>query len=344
MRWIDISKVVFEKLILSIAFTAVLICVPLSELHANDSQWGASPVKKDRTVQIVGREKTTVTTPLVKLGDIADVTSAYVIDDDTVIALQKIEIESSPQPGKSKTITASQILDRLRAENVDLDEIGYALPRVITVSRASRELTLAEIKAAVDRYLGNLDREVSLKRLEYNDVMHVMPGPISLDTESYSNEGQGRMGFRMKIRNEEGYDTHFQVTGVVDEFVEFPVANRPISRGSIVSPDDVRMARMNIGGIPRDAARDISSIVGLEANRDVSYGDVFRSNRLTIPPVITAGSKVTLLYRSALFEASATGVAIESGLLGEDIKIRNDSSRKIVTGTVLEPGLVGVAQ
>jgi len=342
MNGIDMKQL--KKILPGIGLLNLLLFLAPADLQATDAQWGTPQEKQSRTVKIVGRERVTVTTPLIKLGDIANISSTYVSDDETIIALQKIEIDRSPEPGKEKTITASQILDRLRSERVNLDEVGYALPRVMTVSRASRQLSFSEVKAAVDRYLGTLDREVTLKRLDYNEAVHVPPGAIDLETDSYSVDSAGRMGFRMRVKNNEGQDTHFQISGIVDEYVEFPVANRPISRGTVVSPDDVRMARMNISSIPRDAAREMNSIVGLEANRDVGYGDVFRNNRLTMPPVIAAGSKVTLLYRSALFEATATGVAIEAGQLGEDIRIRNDSSRKIVTGTVIEPGLVGVAQ
>ena len=39
---------------------------------------------------------------------------------------------------------------------------------------------------------------------------------------------------------------------------------------------------------------------------------------------------------------TAVGTALENGGLGQDIRVRNDSSKKIVMGRVIEPGLVMV--
>ena len=71
---------------------------------------------------------------------------------------------------------------------------------------------------------------------------------------------------------------------------------------------------------------------------------MFQKRKLDIPPVIDMGALVTLVYRSGGIEATASGVAIESGALGDEIRVRNDSSRKIILGKVLEPGIVGVSK
>ena len=60
--------------------------------------------------------------------------------------------------------------------------------------------------------------------------------------------------------------------------------------------------------------------------------------------MVEMGAMVTLVYRSGGIEATASGVAIESGAQGDEIRVRNDSSRKIILGKVLEPGMVGVTK
>jgi flagella basal body P-ring formation protein FlgA len=49
-----------------------------------------------------------------------------------------------------------------------------------------------------------------------------------------------------------------------------------------------------------------------------------------------------MVYKNGLFEVSATGVALEAGGRGHEIRVRNEASKKIIAATVLEPGLVGV--
>jgi flagella basal body P-ring formation protein FlgA len=47
-------------------------------------------------------------------------------------------------------------------------------------------------------------------------------------------------------------------------------------------------------------------------------------------------------YQSEFFEATASGVALENGGIGQEIKVRNDASKKVVSGQVLEAGIVRV--
>jgi flagella basal body P-ring formation protein FlgA len=111
-----------------------------------------------------------------------------------------------------------------------------------------------------------------------------------------------------------------------------------------VGAGDLMMARLNLGSIPSDTAHEATSIIGLETSSNITYGEVFRKKKLAIPPLIESGSKVTMVYESKLFKATASGVALESGAAGQMIRIRNDGSKRVVSGEVVEPGLVRITQ
>ncbi|RMG41550.1 MAG: flagella basal body P-ring formation protein FlgA [Candidatus Dadabacteria bacterium] len=295
-----------------------------------------------RTIKVVGRTEATVTRQSIFLNDIASITSRFVKDDDEIIALQKIQIAPSPLPGKETTISASRILERMREEGVNLNKIGYAFPRIITVKRAARAVTLEEVQAAIENYIANSGRDVELKQVHYRENAMIAPGAATLEATPFNTGRRGELGFIIKAAVEGEKPVRFKVRASVDQWQKVPVANRPINRGAVISKDDVMMARMNVNLIPRDAARDPESIIGLETSKEISYGEVFRKNKLSIPPVIETGAPVTLTYKSRFFQATATGTAIEDGIVGQEIRVRNNSSRKVVRGTVLEAGLVEV--
>ena len=94
--------------------------------------------------------------------------------------------------------------------------------------------------------------------------------------------------------------------------------------------------------IPEDVAVDTRGIIGFEADYSMNDGEVFRVGRLALPPVIEPGHAVTIMYRSGLLEVTAAGTALEAGARGRPIKVKNNASKKLLVGTVLEPGLVGV--
>lgn len=296
----------------------------------------------DRTIRITGRAQVTVTTDQVKLGDIADVQSDRIEDDEAVIGLKKIWIQKSPQPAANETISANEILSTIAGQGVDLNAVAYTLPRVITVKRAGRVVTKAEIQNAIESYLHTTNNDMTIQNIDYADTLGVPPGQIQLAVDTLTSLTPGKRAAQI-IASLDGIEVaRGTIPLMVDEYRQIPVARRGVPKGSVVTDADVYMARFNTALVPTDAVEDASTLVGLEATHDIASGEVFRNTKLSMPKLIEAGAKVTMQFKSELFEATASGIALESGAVGQEIKIRNDSSKKIVNGIVTPEGLVRV--
>jgi len=128
----------------------------------------------------------------------------------------------------------------------------------------------------------------------------------------------------------------------MDEWKLVPVATRPLAKGAVIAASDVELTRVSSTLAGRDLVENIGDVVGRAVSRNLGQGEVFRMGALSIPPVVTAGSRVTLKFRQGGLEATATGTAMDSGQVGQEIRVRNDSSKKVVPGKVVEPGLVSV--
>ena len=298
----------------------------------------------EKTIHIRGRERSIVTTANVRLGDIAEISSRRIEDDEAVIGLQKVIVASSPQPGSQTTVSAHKIIERLRQEGVSLQRVGYVLPRVIIVERAARQIGIEEITAAIQDYLQQQQREISIREVRLEEPVHVAPGEIDFDVRAENNRFSGQLRFNLTATVPGENPVSFQAQARYDEWRIVPVAKRHVSRGSLISDQDVMLARMNVSALPRDAALEVDQIIGQEVSGDIALGEAFRSNRLAVPVVVNAGSQVLLLYQAPLFEATATGVALESGVQDQEIRVRNLGSKKIVSGRVAEAGLVLVGQ
>lgn len=310
------------------------------EASQPESTQAAAPTK--RTIKVAGRRAITVTTPQVRLGDVAEITSPQLSDNEAIVGLQKIVVASSPQPGKELALNAHQVVQRMTEEGVNLAQVGYFLPRVISVKRASRAISKDEVMEAIHSYLRSSGEDAQLKDVSYNDDVFVSPGTLTLQARPFLNNNPGRLGFNLKASVDGVEAVAFAVNAAVDSWKEVPVAKRSIYKGSIVGEDDVVMARLNTSAIPGDAAQDPKSIVGLEAHRNITSGEVFHREKLVTPIVVEVGSKVVMRYKTPAFEATATGVALEAGSIGQSIRIRNENSKKVISGTIIEAGLVGV--
>ena len=293
-------------------------------------------------IRINGRREITVTTPTISLADLAEVTSQRSGDEETVIGLKRLFVEKAPAPGESLTISAAQLLARLREEGVDLKRVGYSFPRVMSVKRASRILSTDEIRSAIEAFLRASGKEIALKDLRASGEVHLIPGLVEIKAIPFDSGSPGRMSFKLSAEVEGQAPVNFNVDADVDEWREVPIAARPLAKGTLIAERDLVMARMNVNQIPRDAVQKTSDIIGLQASKDLNYGEVLRNTKIAQPLAVQAGDRVTMVYKKGLLEATAKGIAIDSGIVGQSVKVKNESSKRTVSGLVREQGLVEV--
>lgn len=300
-------------------------------------------VAEDRDIKILGRNSVTVTAEKIRLEDIADVSSPHIADDEAVIAMKKIELGASPAPGQKTTLSAMNILEALKTSQVDLNKVGYSLPTVIAISRAGREVSEEEVRAAIESALSAQQREITVRQVRYDKPVQVAPGALTLQAQELFSHIPGQIAFMITAKSGGLDDTRFKVSAVVEEWRELPVAARSLPRGTLLEPSDIVMARLNTRSLPRDIADSPSKIIGMATSGGISNGEAFQRSKLIIPPTIEVGAPVTMIVRSGSLEATASGVALESGADGDEIKVRNDSSKRIVTGKIVGNGSVLVS-
>lgn len=302
----------------------------------------AEDFRSQKPLMLIGRQSATVTTSKVRLSDLAEVTGRSMAEDDAVITLKKIEIANSPKPGQSSTISAAQILERLQSAGANLADIGYTFPRVITVSKASRTITEEEVRAAIEHSIKQSGREATIKSVSMPGEIQISTGALQLLATELGSKGPGRRAYGVDVVIDGVAEQKITVETSLDEWTEIPVASRTIPRGTVVEDGDLMMARLNTAQLPQDTRSTQEKIVGLEASGTIAAGDVFRANRLVIPPVITSGSRVTMRYQAGPLQITASGTALEDGAQGKSIRVRNEDSKRIINATVIEAGIVGV--
>jgi flagella basal body P-ring formation protein FlgA len=295
------------------------------------------------SISIQGKSEVVVTEPSVRLADVAHVESPRVQDDEAMVLLRKITIAASPKTGESIAIEGTKVLERLRDEGVRLENIRYTLPRQIAVTRAFREVGADELEKALLSFLEKSDRQIELKRLVVDKPIRIATDSNGIEVVGLHATHSGHFGvdYRALSKSDE---SRFQLRAFAEEWRTVPVASRPLKRGDVVSAGDIELSRVSKARVTRDAIENLGDLVGYQLTRNVGQGEMLSAAMVMIPPVIKAGSRVTLLFKQGRLEVTASGVALESGIRGAEIKVRNDSSKKIVSGKVVEDGLVAVGE
>jgi flagella basal body P-ring formation protein FlgA len=292
-------------------------------------------------IRMQGRSEVVVTEPVVKLSDVATIESAAVADDEAILEMRKIVISPSPRAGESQLVQGASILERMRDAGLRLDSIYYTFPKEIKVTRAFREVFNEELEQALRAYLSEKGRTIDVKHIVAAKPVKIPADSFGVEVVNFEPIQPGHYGvdFRSRAGSDE---VRFQMRALGDEWKVMPVASKSLKRGEIVTASDVKMEKVNGTIVTRDSIEQVGDIVGREMRRDLGQGEMFNNIAVAIPPVINAGSKVTVVFKRGRLEASALGVAMESGVERQEIKVRNESSKKIITARIREVGVVEV--
>jgi flagella basal body P-ring formation protein FlgA len=300
-----------------------------------------SPKGSSPTIRVQGRADAIVTDKTVRLGDIAQIDSPNIQDDEAIIELKKIAVGVSPKAGESMTLEGAKVLERLRDEGVRLDSIRYSLPRNILVTRAFREVRLDELERALTSFLSKESKQVDVKQLVVDGPIRVPTDSLGLEVVALQATRPGHIG--VDFKSVAGSDeVRFQLKAVADEWRLMPVASRPLAKGATVTANDVQLMKVNGTALGRDSIENLGDIVGRNLTKDIGQGEMFKASTVVVPAVVTAGSRVTVVFRQNRLEVTASGIALENGGMGQDIRVRNESSKKVIVGKVSDPGIVTV--
>jgi flagella basal body P-ring formation protein FlgA len=319
------------RLVLSVVCFNVFVQIAASESNA---------LRKSE-IRVQGKSDVIVTEPFIRLADVASIESAAVADDEAMIELRKVSIGQSPRAGESKTIQGMEVLERMKDAGVRLDSLLYTLPRQIKVTRAYREVNTDELEKALKSFLAGQDREIEVKHLVSEKAIKIPADSFGIEVVKIQPIQPGQFG--IDYRSRAGSDeVRFQMRAIADEWRIMPVAARPLKKGELIGAGDVRMSKINATVMSGDSIEQIGDVVGRALVRDVGQGQMFTTAAVIVPPVVTAGARVTMLYRHGRLQAAAMGVALEAGAERQEIKVRNESSKKVVSARVIEKGVVEV--
>ena len=121
------------------------------------------------------------------------------------------------------------------------------------------------------------------------------------------------------------------------------VATRPLSKGTIVKDQDVKLIEKDLADIRSGYYMRLSQVIGKQVSRSVSMDTAVTPLMVKSPRQINRGQQVNLVVESHGLKVQMTGEALSDGASGERIQVRNLSTKKVVEGVVQSATTVLVA-
>ncbi len=119
------------------------------------------------------------------------------------------------------------------------------------------------------------------------------------------------------------------------------VSSKNLANGDVLDFTNVRLEKRES---IRDAeyVKSLEEVVGLKMKRFVSVDTVLLKSYLDKPQLIRRGLPVNIISRQGNIEVNASGVALQNGVLGDKIRVRNTTSGRIVVGEVIDANNVQI--
>jgi len=128
----------------------------------------------------------------------------------------------------------------------------------------------------------------------------------------------------------------------VSIYKQVVVAADTLPRGTILSARQLKLAKRNLAKLPQGYYIDPAKLVGMKLKRNITSGFPLTPTMVAAPKLIKRGQRVTLVSHTTAIRVVMPGKALENGAIGERIRVKNLSSKRVVEGVVNASGEIEV--
>lgn len=297
-------------------------------LLVSSLSFGAEVLLKVRS-QVYGREVT--------LSEIAEIKGTPAERE----LLSSIKVSDFPPPCRERSISkedvAREIADYLRENGISVKEIALKGAERVLVSSVCSVIDGDHIKKLIkDFFKKNYPQYevISLPsinvKLPYTDYRE----HLSLD---YLGRNSARFVYEITVNGKTVKKLWLPVR--VERKIKVVVAVKPIPRGSVITADKISLKDV-VESRARGGTSNLSSIVGATARKDFLPGDVITNTGIIPNFVVRRNQPVRVVYRSGAIKVELLGIALQDGVVGNIIKVKNPSTGKVLLCRVTGNGLV----
>ncbi|MDI1346660.1 MAG: flagellar basal body P-ring formation chaperone FlgA [Pseudolabrys sp.] len=279
-----------------------------------------------------------VTGGIVRVGDL--------IDNAGIIA--NVAIFRAPDLGLTGVVPADAVAEAVRPLGlVGLDTNGIS---EVVVTRASREIPVADVAAVVARALStrfnlgdakeitvNFERDPSAIQVEPNAKGEPRVARIAYDPRS------GRFDAALEIpTGAAGFGT-LRLNGKAAVTADVVMVSHAVDRGALIKDTDIVIERKPRAEIGRETLTHREQVVGMAARANLRPGQPLRAAELMKPELVQRNETVTLVYEVPGITLTVRGKASEGGAEGDVISVLNEQSKRTVQGVIVGPGRVVIS-
>ncbi len=219
--------------------------------------------------------------------------------------------------------------------------ISFCLLLFSSFLYANERPELEKIKqAAIDHVQHNIDMPAHGElKITVSNIDHRLHATTCESGLTTSNIGKLKStGVTVLVRCEQ---ENWQIYVPVRTSLTLPLvsATMPLARGHLITRQDVHIQQVEQRAFRRQGYTRISDVVGARVKRSIRSGQVVERNDIC---AVCRSESVVITATNGSLTITTKGTAISDGTIGEQVKVKNDKSKRIISATVIGIGEVSV--
>ena len=275
-----------------------------------------------------------------------DIGNADFVSADLKVQAQNMKILEAMKAGEEKTFSNAEMVRVLKekvATESNLTNLNwtYFVPEKITI-RAKSMLPQARINSLL---MNDLAERCDACRFQFKDLK--IPNlkenkdltSFNLDTSSLRIVGSFLIPAQVVFAGDVAKT--FYVTGQLQTRVRALVATRALQAGESLDQKDYKEQEIEIS-FSQDSLAVPEDLKGKTLNKMLAVGRPIYKSDLKKEMVVQRGQLIRAISGDETFEVSVQMQAEETGAVGDLIRMKNTETQKLMSGRVVERGVVRI--
>ena len=271
----------------------------------------------------------------IELGEIAEVTGGRPED---VARVKALELGYAPSPGYSRVLVAQRIREQIRQKlpTLEVEVVGQRAIRVVPkVTGIAPEQIQQAARGELERRLGT--EGTTFQLVQPIPAVEIPAGHAqpSLRARTRALEAKsGSISLPVDILIDGARYRTIWTTWKVEVFATRPVLKMSVKQGEELMPGMLVQKRVKVTPGTTYPPLDGGMVIGAVAKRDLRAGETVTAMDVRRPTVVTVGEPLVLCVQKGPIMAKITVQALESGSVGDRIRVRAAGTGSEIIATV----------
>ncbi len=260
-------------------------------------------------------------------------------DNNKFEAIEDLEIFSGRPAGDHRFLGRVEMARALQ-QTLGSNEFTFKIPNQMIIETKKNHIAHSDLQKALNLEIQKqcLGCEVKIRDLRLPELKDATEDMLSWSIDASQTKLLGSFLVPIKVRFASGEKSYF-ISGTMDAFKPGFVTRRAIPAGERLSESDLELKRVNVTYL-KGSLLQADELKGQILAKYIVSGQPLLSGDIKREPAASRGQLMKVIAGDEALEISSQAIAEEPGYVGDFIKLKNTETQKLISGKIIDKGLV----